>query len=474
MRILVVRLSSLGDVVHAIPAVAAMRRAFPDARIDWLVDERYRELVDLVSVVDHGIDLPKARGASWLPRVARALRASRYDVAVDFQGLLKSAALARSAGAGRVIGFDPDHLRERWARWLYTETHPVGHPTHVIEKNLALVANLGVTAGTWEFPIDTRPSTAVGRTREALGLDPSEPFALLNPGSAWSSKCWAPDRFGALAQQLRTAHRLRSAVSWGPGEQDRADAVVAASAGAAAQVPPTSVADLVALSRAASVVVAGDTGPLHIAAAVETPIVGLYGPSDPLRNGPWDAADVVVSRFRHCSAGGRDPGRAGWLFVDASSRAHACRRSRSTRSSERWPVGSVGRTMLDLAGNPRLRRMFLVARARITVGFLIAAVAFWLARPSWRSLGYGALVAAGGETLRGLGSGPSPERPGGDSLRAVSSHATSSVLRVVSDRSRVRSRRGGLRRCRDGHRVSHDHAAGGDSPRRGHASPGVR
>ena len=301
MRILVVRLSSFGDVVHAIPVAAALRGTFPDARIDWLVDEQYGELVDLVSVVDHRISAPMHRG-TWtrLSGVVHKLRAAHYELAVDLQGLLKSAVLARATGARRVIGFAADDLRERSARWLYTETLPVGESSHVIQKNLSLVSHLGGHVDRWEFPIAERPSAAVGRTREVLGLEPEDGFALINPGSAWSSKCWTPERFGALAGRLWETHRLRSAVSWGPGEDARAEAVVAASAGVAARTPPTNIADLVALARAASVMVAGDTGPLHVAAAVQTPVVGVYGPSDPERNGPWAAADVVVSRFQQC------------------------------------------------------------------------------------------------------------------------------------------------------------------------------
>ena len=303
MRILVVRLTSLGDVVHTIPVVAALRRARPDAQIDWLVDERYRELVQLVPVVDRAI-VPRAGGSTgWggLTRVVRQLRASRCDVALDLQGLLKSAALAWLSGAGRVIGFEPAHLREPWARWMYTETPDIGQPVHVIEKNLALAASLGARSGEWEFPIDSPTSALATDACAVMGLKPDQRFALINPGSVWASKRWAPERFGALAQRLLTEQGLRSAVVWGPGEDARAQAVVTASSGAALLTPPTSVTDLVALAGAASVVVSGDTGPLHIAAAVQTPVVAIYGPSDPCRNGPWADADVVVSCFEACA-----------------------------------------------------------------------------------------------------------------------------------------------------------------------------
>ena len=329
MRILVVRLSALGDVVHAMPVAAGLRRALPDARIDWLVDERRRELVELVPAVDRCIVAPRTGRLAGIPHVVRTLRAARYDAAIDLQGLMKSALLARLSGARRVIGFDRRHLRERAARWWYTETPPVGEPMHVIEKNLALAAGLGVEARPlegrpFEFPIAPRPSNAVARARAAAGCGAGEPFALVSPGAAWPSKRWAPDRFGTLAERLRRAHGLSSVVLWGPGERALAERVSAASAGAAAPAPPTTIADVVALARAAAVVVAGDSGPLHVAAAVGAPVVGVYGPSDPRRNGPWSSRDVVVSRSDRCPCRRRRRAGAAGVVVRRCAHAPSC------------------------------------------------------------------------------------------------------------------------------------------------------
>lgn len=302
MRILVVRLSALGDLVHTLPAVAALRRRFPDAEIDWLVDERFRELVDLVPVVDNRFTLTRA-GAGALSsmwRATRALRRRQYDVAIDLQGLVKSALAARLSQAGRVLGFERPQLREPAASWLYTQSVAVPSVAHVIEKNLALVQPLVGEPGAWEFPIAARPSDALTRTRHTLGLDDSDDFVLLNPGTAWPSKSWEAIRYGALAKRLWADHRLRSAVLWGPGEEALARTVAGASDGAASPAPMTGISDLIAHVRAAAAVVAGDTGPLHLAAAVGTPTVGIYGPSDPERNGPWSAQDQVVSAGGSC------------------------------------------------------------------------------------------------------------------------------------------------------------------------------
>jgi len=302
MRILVVRLSALGDLVHTLPAVAALRRRFPDAEIDWLVDERFRELVDLVPAVDNRFTLTRSGSGAWssMWRATRVLRRRRYDIAIDMQGLLKSALAARLSRPRRVIGLDAAHLREPAARWLYTESVPVANVTHVVEKHLALVEPLVGERSAWEFPLVVPPSDALSSTRTELGLHDGDGFVLLNPGTAWPSKCWEPVRYGALAKRLWIDHRLKSAVLWGPGEAPMAHAVARASDGAATPTPATGIADMVALARAAAAVVAGDTGPLHVAAAVGTPVVGIYGPSDPERNGPWSPLDQVVSAGASC------------------------------------------------------------------------------------------------------------------------------------------------------------------------------
>ncbi len=324
-RILIVRLGSLGDIVHALPAVAALQDAHPEAVIDWLVDRRNAELVRLVPVVDRAIVLERPTLGGWLD-VIRQLRRVRYDVAVDLQGLMKSAVLARASGARRVLGFSIWHLRERSARPFYSETAEPGG-AHVIAKSFALVARLGAREGEWRFPLVVTASPALDAVRAALGPAGSGGplsqtgdvgFALLNPGAAWPNKRWPPARFGEVARFLRERYGWRSAVLWGPGEQALAAEVVAASGGAAIQAPPTTIADLVALSRAASLVVSGDTGPLHIAAAAGAPIVGLFGPTDPARNGPWSAADRIVSRYETC----------------------ACRYGRRCRARE-WCLGGV-------------------------------------------------------------------------------------------------------------------------------------
>jgi len=169
---------------------------------------------------------------------------------------------------------------------------------HVIQKNLSMLSALGVAPGEVALPLEPNPLAA---TREAIAAaGGSRQYIVLNPGAAWPNKRWPPERFGALAAALRDQAGLRSLVTWGPAERDLAEAVVQASSGAATAAPPTSVSDLAVLMREAALAVSGDTGPLHIAAAMGTPLVGLYGPTWPERNGPWDPDDEVISRAGVC------------------------------------------------------------------------------------------------------------------------------------------------------------------------------
>lgn len=306
---LIVRLGSLGDLIHTLPAAAALRRAHPDARIDWLVEAPHRELLGLVPILSDVIVLRDRTLGAWL-EARRVLRNNRYDIALDFQGLIKSAALARLSGARAVVGFDRDALREPQARWFYTRTAAVGEGRHVIDKNLALVSAVlesrdaltlsGADQASRDFPMREITSAASDVVKTGMQSERLAHYALVNPGAAWPNKRWPADRFGAIAKQLRDEYQMLPVVLWGPGERGLAESVVAASGGVALVAPETQLPDLVALARGASFMISGDTGPLHIGCASGVPTVSLFGPTDSKRNGPWDLRDVVLSRYAQC------------------------------------------------------------------------------------------------------------------------------------------------------------------------------
>jgi heptosyltransferase-1 len=296
-RFLIIRLGSLGDIIHAIPAVAALRATLPSAQIDWLVDPRYVDLVNLVTAVTHAIPVDPRAGMIKLFATLSELRRRKYKVAIDFQGLIKSATMARMAGAERLLGFPQAEVREKAARAFYTDAPELIRARHVVFKNLELVAALGIETGEPAFPLNVPRTPAVEDVETRFG---GAPCALINPGAAWPNKQWPPERYGALAAAIRERFGWPSLVLWGPKEQPLAAAVVEAAKGAAVLAPPTSIVDLFGIAKAARVAVSGDTGPLHIAGAVGTPLVALFGPTKAERNGPWGAADVVVARTDRC------------------------------------------------------------------------------------------------------------------------------------------------------------------------------
>ena len=309
MRILIVRLSALGDIVHALPVLRRLRQTYPEAGIDWLVEENYAATLSLASGLSRRIivraksesaadDTVSFAGGMGYMRAASFLRAQRYDVALDLQGLLKSAVWARGSGARRVIGFDREHLREPLAAAFYSDTIVPDGSGHVIRKNLSILRALQIEPGPVELEVEPHASHEMIKAIQVAGG--SNGYIVINPGAAWPNKCWPPDRFAQLARMLRDRTGLHSLVTWGPKERALADAVAQGSSGAAAPAPPTSISDLASLMRSAALVISGDTGPLHIGAAVGAPIVGLFGPTRPERNGPWEPRDEVISRAETC------------------------------------------------------------------------------------------------------------------------------------------------------------------------------
>ena len=298
---LIVRLGSLGDVVHAIPFVAALRAHFPTARIDWMVDPRYVELLEMVPIVDRRVAFdPRSLlrlGERKRPlRLLGELRRVQYDVVFDLQGLLKSAVLARAVRGRRVVGFTREHLREPLARRLYTSAVDPAPATHVIDMNMALLSAVDVRDRHTRFPLVIPPSATVDSVIQRF----PEGYVLINPGAAWPNKRWPAACFGAVAAALKDVYGKRSLVVWGPGERALAQEVVTTSGGAADVSPPTTIQELTGIARAAHLVISGDTGPLHLAAAVGTPIVSLFGPTRAERNGPWALYDIVISRTDRC------------------------------------------------------------------------------------------------------------------------------------------------------------------------------
>lgn len=321
-RILIVRLSAIGDCLHALPVVEEIRRQRPTARIGWLIQRgglgllRDYPAVDRFHVFERGLSGPAALAS--LASLRRELRAENYDVALDLQGLTKSGVLARLSGARSVRGFGAPESRELNRCFVRQRMRIPSEVQHVVDRNLALLPSLGLEVPdrpSWKLPAVDLGTSEVGSFLQ--NLTPGRPLAVINPGTMWPTKVWAQERFAEVAVAI--ARRMDVVVTWagsaeaamaerivrladrpvndsvvgdsGGGDSGSSEARGEEGAGRVWKAPPTSLSELCGLIQRARVVVANDSGPLHLAVAAGVPAVGVYGPTDPARNGPYGWQD---------------------------------------------------------------------------------------------------------------------------------------------------------------------------------------
>ncbi len=303
-RIAIVKLSSLGDVIHALPVARALRQALPEAELTWIVEAReyaiLRDHPDLDAVLPVDTRLwrrlirrPAGMRQVWdkVGRLRTRIRRARFDVAIDLQGLLKSGLLTAYTGAPVRIGFSASHCRERWSA-LFTNRRvsPPDSATHVVEQYLALLEPLGIATGTPEFHVPV-PAQACRRMDDFLGKEgvkPADRLVAINPGAGRPEKQWPVAHFRTLAERLVTEAGARVLLVWGPDEAHMARQIgLGLPGGSALMAPPTDLGELTALLARSRLMIANDTGPLHLAAALGTPALGLFGPTRADRNGPF-------------------------------------------------------------------------------------------------------------------------------------------------------------------------------------------
>jgi lipopolysaccharide heptosyltransferase I len=303
LKIAIVKLSSLGDVIHALPVARALRRAYPGAHLTWIVEAREYAILkdhpDLDSVLP--VDTRLWRRLVWRPAGARVvwrklgrlqtrIRAARFDVALDVQGLIKSGLLTAYTGAPLRVGFSPSWCGE-WPNCLFTNRHvtPPREAVHVVEQYLALLEPLGVVGATPEFHIPVR-AVAARRMEEFLGeqgVKRRDLLVALNPGAGRENKRWPVSHMRALAERLGAEPGVRLLLLWGPDEIHMARQIRDGLPTKAILAPPTDLDELTELLRRCALLIANDTGPLHLAAALGTPAIGLYGPTPARRNRPY-------------------------------------------------------------------------------------------------------------------------------------------------------------------------------------------
>ncbi len=309
-KILIIRLSSLGDILHTLPAFASLRASFPDATIDWLVAGKFRFLLSAVRGIDdiHCLEtVPINTGSgnryNW-PQVwntIRCLRARHYNFSIDFQGLLKTAFLGFASRSKMRLGFSRDLVREPPSHWFYHRTlEKPQEQVHVLLLNQMLAGLAGAQLASTSCDFDVAEDDQ--RTVESLlSKNQLRDFIIINPGGGWSTKRWNPERYAILAKRIQEEAGLPVAVTTGPGE-DELYRVIKANCGK--PIPfhfPVSFLQLIPLLRKTRLLIGGDTGPFHLACALGTPTVGIFGPTSPIRNGPWREGDEVVMHKLPCS-----------------------------------------------------------------------------------------------------------------------------------------------------------------------------
>lgn len=294
-RFLVVRLTALGDILHTVPAVAALRAAHSNAKIDWVVERKWAPVLEGSPALNDVIAFDRRSVWGALECVER-LRETRYGCAIDFQGLYKSSILAGLSGAARRIGFERDWAREGNAAMFYTE-RVVPSGRHVAELNYSLAEQAGASRPAEpEYPLRVPAGGAASVRARLHEAGVTGEYVVVGPGGSWRAKCWPAERFGAFCRALEQSHGLRVVLIQGPGEKSVVDEVVRAAAPARPTILAPTIEELMGLVAHARCVVAVDSGPLHLAASLGTPVVGLYGPTDPARNGPFAPGAVIVHK----------------------------------------------------------------------------------------------------------------------------------------------------------------------------------
>lgn len=302
-RILIIKLGSIGDIVHTLPALSDLRTSFPRARIDWLVEKQASILLKnhpwLNQVIE--VNTHKWRRGLWRRQTWREIycclsqvKQGQYEVAFDFQGLWKSAAFGHFSGAQLLVGFDKAHLKEPGCRILYDQrVSPDPALSHISDLHRSLVASQGATRSQGGFELGVEePDQAYIETQLAQRC--LEEFIILNPGGGWATKNWAPSNYGLLHHRIRRELGLNTVLTWGPGEEALVNKVMAACPGDTPPTFSTTLPQFIALARRARLFVGGDTGPLHLAAACRTPVVAIFGPTNPSRNGSPYPEDLAV------------------------------------------------------------------------------------------------------------------------------------------------------------------------------------
>jgi lipopolysaccharide heptosyltransferase I len=306
-RLLLVRLSAVGDIIHALPVLRALKKRRPSLKVSWLVEDRFACLLRGIEDLEEVLEVPRGRWRSNKSTPAmlreayglcRELARRNFDASIDLQGLTKSGLWPFLARVPVRVGFGDEDGRELNRYLTNAHVTPAADQPHVVHRNLSLLRAFGMEQPEVEFGLP-RDEQSASRVQQMLG-ELSGPLALLQPGAGWPTKRWPVEHFAAIGDRLEENSGFQVVALWGPGEEELAEGIVSHMNRPARVAPPTSLKEMIELIRSSSLMVGGDTGPMHIASALGIPVVAVYGASDPVRNGPCGGPNLVLHSQAEC------------------------------------------------------------------------------------------------------------------------------------------------------------------------------
>lgn len=303
-NILLVKISAMGDVVHTFPVVRAIKAKWPGARIDWVVGEAYIPLVNLSPYVTNVIPFRRKEWGRWwkvstireLAGFAANVRREKYDAVIDLQGLLRSGLVTAAARADMKIGFD--YAREGAARFYNVKIKSIGENAHAIERYMSALEPLGLTGA--DIGYDIAPPQDAMQWAETVA--PKEPFAVVNPNARWDTKRWPEEKFASLIKELHDKYGLLSVITGGGEDVERGRAISQMAGDCAIDLTAKGgFGELAAILKKATVMFTNDSGPMHLSVAVGTPVVAIFGPTNPHRTGPYGTGNAIVTSGADCA-----------------------------------------------------------------------------------------------------------------------------------------------------------------------------
>ncbi len=310
-NIAIIRLGAIGDIIHALPVASRIKNENPQIKITWIVEKRHVYIIENNKNIDRIIttDTKSWRRQSliqsWpqIKRLIKKIKQSKFDVVLDLQGLIKSGIISYLTAAKYRLGFNRPYCREG-LNYYFNNIHitPAIDDEHIIDRNLAFLRYFDIKGGQWNWGIKTTPADKkyIDDFWTKEGLVGNKRIIGINPGAGWITKCWDTGKYAILCDKLAQKD-YKVILTWGPGEQDTVDKIVDKTTNKPIIACNTTVNQLTELISRCSLYVAGDTGPLHIAAALGVPTLALYGPSSPIRNGPYGQGHKIIYHELSCS-----------------------------------------------------------------------------------------------------------------------------------------------------------------------------